>query len=352
MTAATTEPDPALAAFHADAESASLRPLWLAPPFSPTPYGLSRPKLWEWATCRAMLVRAQEVMTVGADDEDRRILVLSNPTCPGPGFSTTRTLSASVQMVATGERAASHRHSMAALRFVIEEGGGCTIVDGEPLSMTPGDFILTPSWSWHGHTSDGDAPTMWLDIIDAPLVWTMDWAFFENYSADRAVQPPTVGVDDSRARFGVAGVVPSTVRRRSSSPLMTYKWADCRPALDRFAERGLDEFDGAKLRYTDPLSGGPVMPTVEASLRLLPDGFAGRAFRETASTIYHVAEGRGRSVVDGEELTWERGDTFCVPTWCQQSHSSTDGPAVLFSASDLPVLESVGLYRSERISEG
>jgi hypothetical protein len=45
MTAATTDPDPALAAFYEDAEAASLRPLWLAPPFSPTPYGLSRPRL-------------------------------------------------------------------------------------------------------------------------------------------------------------------------------------------------------------------------------------------------------------------------------------------------------------------
>jgi hypothetical protein len=52
---------------------------------------------------------------------------------------------------------------MAALRVVIESAGGYTVVEGETLPMLPGDLVLTPSWTWHDHANDSDAPMMWLE---------------------------------------------------------------------------------------------------------------------------------------------------------------------------------------------
>jgi gentisate 1,2-dioxygenase len=36
--------------------------------------------------------------------------------------------------------------------------------------MAPGDFIITPSWTWHRHTHEGDTPMIWLDGLDNGLM--------------------------------------------------------------------------------------------------------------------------------------------------------------------------------------
>ena len=56
-----------------------------------------------------------------------------------------------------GEIARAHRHSGAALRFIIEGRGGYTVVNGERVPMFPGDLVLTPNWSWHDHANDTNA---------------------------------------------------------------------------------------------------------------------------------------------------------------------------------------------------
>ena len=66
-----------------------------------------------------------------------------------------------------GEVSPSHRHTNAALRFIIEGDGAYTVVDGQAVSMEPGDFFLTPSWCWHGHTHEGSGPMLWLDVLDS-----------------------------------------------------------------------------------------------------------------------------------------------------------------------------------------
>ena len=45
------------------------------------------------------------------------------------------------------------------------------IIDGDRVPMEPGDLILTPGWSWHGHVHPGgDEPVVWMDGLDAPFV--------------------------------------------------------------------------------------------------------------------------------------------------------------------------------------
>jgi gentisate 1,2-dioxygenase len=46
---------------------------------------------------------------------------------------------------------------------VLEGKGGITTVNGGRVRMMRGDFIITPSWVWHGHTHECDTPMIWLD---------------------------------------------------------------------------------------------------------------------------------------------------------------------------------------------
>ena len=77
-------------------------------------------------------------------------------------------------MVLPGEVAPAHRHSQSALRFIMEGSGGQTAVDGERTIMKEGDFVITPPSTWHDHGNDSDAPTIWLDGLDIPLVRFFD----------------------------------------------------------------------------------------------------------------------------------------------------------------------------------
>jgi len=109
------------------------------------------------------------------------------------------------------------------------------------------------------------------------------------------------------------------------------------------------EFDGTLYEYTNPLTGGPIMPTIGAQLQRLAPGEQTRAHRHTGSVIYQVACGRGSSRVGDQTLQWEEKDIFAIPSWCPHSHgnrSSTD-EAVLFSFNDFPAMRALALYREE-----
>jgi gentisate 1,2-dioxygenase len=47
--------------------------------------------------------------------------------------------------------------------------------------LYPGDLVLTPNWSWHDHANDTDAPMIWLDGLDTPLVRMLEAGFYEEY---------------------------------------------------------------------------------------------------------------------------------------------------------------------------
>ena len=68
--------------------------------------------------------------------------------------------------------------------------------------------------------------------------------------------------------------------------------------------------------------------------------------QETASSVYHVIEGSGHSQIGETELTWKRGDTFCVPAWHRYEHFADAGETVyLYRFDDKPMLKALGFYR-------
>ena len=347
-------PEARLQAFYERVERQALKPLWLGREPAPEPSRSVRPWLWPWSVLRPNMLEAAEIMPVAEDGgADRRVLTMVNPTRQGHGA--TRTLLAAIQLVKPGERAPSHRHSPAALRFIVEGQGGYTIVEGEPLTMEPGDFLLTPSWTWHGHGHDGSGPMLWLDVLDVPLVSALDVAFYEEYAEPRQLQPAHTPADATLRCLGAGSAVLPTWMGRPEvpySPLFSYKYQPTREALLRLTQQEPSPLEGYALRYVNPFTGGPVMPTIGATIQLLTRGLRTQAARTTTNAIYHVVEGSGSSVLDGQRFSWQRGDTFCVPAWCWAEHAAAPSEdAVLFAASDRPAIQSLGLYREQRYPE-
>src|SRR6266853_862578 len=104
------------------------------------------------------------------------------------------------QMVIPGDIAPAHRHSQSALRFVLEGKGSTTAVDGERTAMAPGDFVITPSMTWHDHSNETSEPMFWLDGLDIPMVQFFDASFAEGSNEDQ--QKITRPAGDSFARYG------------------------------------------------------------------------------------------------------------------------------------------------------
>jgi gentisate 1,2-dioxygenase len=72
------------------------------------------------------------------------------------------------------------------------------------------------------------------------------------------------------------------------------------------------------------------------------------ATRTVGSSIWVVYRGSGSSVIDGVRYAWRAGDIFVVPSWAAADHAAGAGAdADIFVLSDGPVIEAIGLGRSE-----
>jgi gentisate 1,2-dioxygenase len=340
---------------YGDMRAKSLAPLWevlhaLVPPQPASP---GVPAHWRYADVRPLLARAGQV--ISAEEAVRRVLILENPALPGQSCIT-QSLYAGLQLILPGEVAPSHRHTQSALRFVVEGTGAYTAVDGERTAMQPGDFIITPSWTWHDHGCLPDANSqgvVWLDGLDIPMLKFFDAGFAQNHA--QHIQPVSRADGTSAARYGhnmapVRGAPPFG----ATSPIFVYPYANSRDALQNLEQREpADAWDGFKLRYTNPLTGGAPMPTMAAFMQRLPAGFAGQPYRQTDGCVFSVVEGSGTALISQAEQTvrYEFGprDHFVVPPWHMLQLQSASG-CVLFSFSDRPAQSALGFHREERLS--
>ena len=330
--------------FYERLNKKSAAPLWevLARLVTPEPRPASVPALWRYSELRPLLIEAGALIT--AEEAERRVLVLENPGLRGLS-QITQSLYAGLQLVLPGEIAPSHRHTASALRFVLESDGAYTAVDGERTTMHPGDFILTPSWTFHDHGNNGAGPAIWLDGLDVPVVNTFDASFAEHYPA--ASQPAARAEGDALARYGNS-LLPLEYRPRGlHAPIFSYPYARSREALETLQRNGpVDPVHGVKLQYAHPGTGGYPMPTIGAFLQLLPAGFRGTIHRSTDATVFCCTEGQGRSRVGDAVLDWAEHDIFVVPSWAPVLHEA-QAQAVLFSFSDRPAQKALGLWREQ-----
>jgi len=244
--------------------------------------------------------------------------MLVNPARAAP--YTTDTLYAGLQLVMPNETAPAHRHTAFAMRFIIEGSGGFTAVHGRRIAMTRGDVILTPTWNWHDHGKDGSGPMIWLDGLDLPNFVHFPVHFVEHFDKPRY---PAEDVDTK------------------SSPIV-FPWSRMKEGLDgaegNWVSRPYLKADGSEVSR---ILGG--------SAERLNVGTSSPAIQETASSVYHVIEGSGYSEINGEMMTWKRGDTFCIPAWYKYKHFAAEkGETVyLYRFDDKPMLKALGFYRVE-----
>jgi gentisate 1,2-dioxygenase len=333
-------------AFYARIDKQNMTALWtvMNALITPEPKSPCVPALWSFVEIRAAMLEAGALIT--AKEAERRVLILENPGLRGQSKITT-SLYAGVQLVMPHEVAPAHRHSQSALRFIIEGKGAFTSVDGERTYMSPGDFVITPSMTWHDHGNDTDEPMFWLDGLDIPLVQFLDASFVERHPDEQ--QPITKPEGHSAARYG-ANLLPVDQRGNGiTSPIFNYPYARTREALDRLGRSGdCDPCHGVKLRYTNPATGDHAMPTMATFIQLLPAGFTSSPYRSTDATVFSVIEGRGRSRVGDKSLDWGPKDIFVAPSWHPVIHEAVDGECVLFSFSDRVVQEKLGIWRERR----
>ena len=330
--------------FYGRLDRKHMAPLWevLARiiPTAPTPETV--PAFWRYDEVRPFLMEAGGLLT--ATEAERRVLVLENPGVRGQS-RITQSLYSGLQMILPGEIAPCHRHAASALRFVVEGSGAYTAVEGERTTMRPGDFILTPSWTYHDHGNPGDEPVVWMDGLDVPIINLFDTSFLERYPDE--TQPNTVADGDAQSRYGANMLPVDYEPSRPSSPIFNYPYSRSREALEHLYRNGpVHACHGVKMRYVNPTTGGYPMPTIGAFLQLLPRGFRGEPHRATDGTVYSVVEGHGRTRVGDQLFDWGPHDIFVAPSWFPVSHQ-VEEEAVVFSFSDRPAQTTLGLWREE-----
>ncbi len=335
--------------FYEQIDRFSMTPLWevLDALVTPVPASPCLPHIWRYDDARPHLMKSGELIT--AQEAVRRVLVLENPGMRGDSCAT-RSLYAGLQLILPGEVAPAHRHTQSALRFVVEGRGAYTAVDGERRTMEPGDFIITPSWTWHDHGNPSDEPVVWLDGLDIPVVRFLDAGFAENLPDD--TQP--VSHDEGRSLTRYANnMVPVGYEPESlTSPIFAYPYAQSRATLhDMAGHENPDPAHGYKMQFINPVTGSYAMPTMATFMQLLPTDTHTTAYRSTDGTVYSVVEGSGEVEVgegDGKVvMAFGPRDHFVVPSWAP-SRFRTETDTVLFSFSDRPMQKALGLWREDR----
>jgi gentisate 1,2-dioxygenase len=336
---------------YTDFEAENLMPLWtqLSDLMPQTPQPKAVPHVWRWQTLLPLAERAGALVPVGRGGE-RRAIALANPGLAGQPYATP-TLWAAIQYLGPHEMAPEHRHSQNAFRFVVEGEGVWTVVDGDPVAMRRGDFLLTPGWQFHGHHNETDQPMAWIDGLDIPFVQQTDTAFFE-FGADRVTDVSTPAVSRSEKLWCHPGLRPlSQLRNTTSSPIGAYRWEHTDRALsqqlelERAGYPATVEPGHAAIRYINPTTGGDVMPTIRAEFHRFADDSASRSRREVGSSVFQVFDGVGTFVLDGVEHRVVKGDMVVVPSWVP-FRIVAEGGLDLFRFSDHPVIERLAFDRT------
>ncbi len=318
-----------------------MAPLWevLKDLVTPEPKTECRPAMWKFSDVKKLMMEAGDV--ISAEEAERRVLVLENPVRPVRHASPIRCSPASSSFCLA--------RSPTCISTLPPRSASCSTAKAPiPRSraktmMSHGDFIITANWAPHDHGNPGKQPVMWLDVLDLPTINHFETSFAAH--PDEKMQKTSHADGDSFDRYA-SGVLPDGAPANlNRSPVINYPYAKMRPILERLKKTGdIDKRHGARVRYANPINGGPVLPTMGAYLSLLPKGFAGEPYRSTDGTIFAVAEGQGTTIIDGTPFEWGVNDVFVVPPWKRYFHNAAS-EAVLFSISDRPAQESLGIWR-------
>ena len=352
------EPSPALEQLYRGFERELLVPLWteIGDLMPQHPRSKAAPHLWRWDRLVELASEAGRIVPVGRGGE-RRAIALANPALGGKPFATP-TLWAAIQYLMPGENAPEHRHTQHAFRFVVEGEGVWTVVNGDPVRMSRGDFLPQAGWNWHAHHNAASAPMAWIDGLDIPFSYYTESQFFE-FGRERIgmVEMTTPEFSRSERLWGHPGLRPlSQPQAPAATPLLAYRWVDTDRALaDQLALEGEGHAatlspGHAAVRFTNPSNGRDVLPTIRAEMHRIKCDASTLTRREVGSSVYQVFDGSGSVTVGEKQWTVRRGDMFVVPSWlpfaasCDAAGNTT---LDLFRFSDAPIFEALHAHRSQ-----
>ncbi len=335
-------------ALNARVQKASLRGAWQR---QSVPREDIQPWVWRWKDILPNILEAGNLIPID-DTMKMRTIHMVNPS-QGLPLGATRTFAAMLQHLNPGEVTESHRHTASSVYFMIQGSNLYTTAEGEQQFMEPGDLLTQPNWTWHGSTNTGSEPAIWFTAMDSPLTQYLNAWFNEKYPEGRS-EPITKPDGYHLKRMGA---LRSNAALEGSGPFpVRFRWKDTLNMLEELAaaEEG-DPFDGVVLDYTDPLTGGPTTATIGCRIQMLRPEEETHSHRHTGSTFYHVVQGSGVTRIgkdrrNEETLDWSERDCFRVPPWYWHRfrNESSTLPAILFSASDRPLLKALRLYREEK----
>ncbi|PBC51544.1 cupin domain-containing protein [Rhodococcus sp. ACPA1] len=313
------------------------------PLFTRTPESPMEPMHWKSRDLLAYLEELGRVLDLRPGG-DRRTLRLANP---GLDYGTTPTFWASIQYINPGEVATAHRHSPDAFRFVMRGSGCSTTVEGENYEMNEGDLVLTPNWTFHDHVHQGDAPMIWLDVLNISVMRKLENVFFDPYDGD--VQPISDHPQKSRREFGSGLLRPvGSMPPPQRNPLLVYTRAQADAAVEQAKGLEPDPRDDVILEYQSPVGGGPALPSMSMKAQIVRPGFRGLEHRHSGSKVYYAVSGSGTMTVNGRVFDWAEGDFISVPPFATVRH--TNGGSVegrLFRVDDSPIFRALNAYFEE-----
>ena len=314
--------------FKEDIDPFNLLPLWERQ-MKLMPGSHCVPAHWPYQTVRPLLEKS--VSLISKKEADRRVLVMENPSLRGSSFIS-QSLYAGQQIIMPGEVAPSHRHTPNALRFVVEGEGAYTSVDGIKMMMRPGDFVVTPNFTWHDHGNEGSQAVVWMDGLDTSFTSLFGAHFRENYPED------------------IYPVTHTSHHVDQHSESLIYPWQSSLDRLLQIPNSQMDPVHGFKLRYVDPKTGKDPLTTIAAFLQMLPKGFKGQTYRSTEHTVMNVAQGSCTLELGTQTYYLETHDVMVVPSWETYRIFSKDG-AVIFSFSDRSAQQALGFWREEYLND-
>ncbi|HLG70245.1 MAG TPA: cupin domain-containing protein [Chloroflexota bacterium] len=294
---------------------------------------------WDWAVVRSGLLQSGRIVTVGPDGMTGMRSVVGVEARQFP-------IHMNAQILMPGERTECHRTMRSETRLVVEAPPEAVFVcEFEAFPMERGDVVISPMWTFHDHWNPGTTPAIWVDAYDdghyqgAPMNEKLpNGALYQEVTRPAGYSQTTLG----HARRPDGG-------RPFPLPPMHYRWRDTSAALRALqAEGASDACDGVYLMLASPVDNGPTLPTFAWHAQLLSPGQRTRAHRHNSTAWYHVFEGSGATVIEGERLEWSKGDLFAIPAWKWHYHDvSSTGESILFSVDDWPAMTALGHYWKE-----
>jgi len=196
-------------------------------------------------------------------------------------------------------------------------------------------------------------------MLDWPLMEFLDCAWVDldfkgaGAQSNAKIQRTTHADGYSTKMYGNGGLKPTFASHqrgwgRDPTPMVHYRGADVREALDRVRNEKGDPYEGIVMDFVNPVTGHPVFTTLNYAAQLLRAGEQTLAKRETCNVFVLVLEGQGFTEVGGQRLDWEENDIVVIPNFLWRRHVNTGKKdAVLYTVSDAALMKNIGQYRAQ-----